>query len=385
MGFLEEESARRRLQTYLHDLEEERTKIQVFQRELPLCFELVSRTIEGCRQQLVAGGELVGHGRRDWDDDTSSDGPVFEEFIPIKRSREDGEEEDNDRHRRRSRDEEEVEEEKPSKKPDWMKSVQLWTSAQPQAASTPAQEDMSARVKPIVVEPKRPNGAFQPFQREKRDAVAAAPAASVHQPAGAVVSVAPLPRHPQLACAASSTGDTGGSSKGIGPGAGTAGGGECDDKEGQSSQRKVRRCWSPELHGRFLEALKQLGGAHVATPKQIRELMKEEGLTNDEVKSHLQKYRLHTRRSSPPAAEANSGRGGGGASHQQQQQLILVGGLWAQPVSQYAPVTPAPAAAEKQLLSNGHHHNLLLSKSKACDRGESSPATSTSSHTITSH
>jgi SHAQKYF class myb-like DNA-binding protein len=36
----------------------------------------------------------------------------------------------------------------------------------------------------------------------------------------------------------------------------------------------------------------------VATPKQIRDMMKVDGLTNDEVKSHLQKYRLHTRRTS---------------------------------------------------------------------------------------
>ncbi|GBG68864.1 hypothetical protein CBR_g3557 [Chara braunii] len=64
--------------------------------------------------------------------------------------------------------------------------------------------------------------------------------------------------------------------------------------------RKARRCWSPELHRRFVDALTILGGPQVATPKQIRELMKVEGLTNDEVKSHLQKYRLHTRRPSPP-------------------------------------------------------------------------------------
>ncbi|RWV98766.1 hypothetical protein GW17_00038369 [Ensete ventricosum] len=107
-------------------------------------------------------------------------------------------------------------------------------------------------------------------------------------------------------------------------------------------QRKARRCWSPELHRRFVLALQQLGGAQgqigflsylkyveigfddsmdgkkirffrstmdfvvgrergkwkqiseidhliLATPKQIRELMKVDGLTNDEVKSHLQK------------------------------------------------------------------------------------------------
>ncbi|GMI68853.1 ULT1 INTERACTING FACTOR 1, HRS1 HOMOLOG5 [Hibiscus trionum] len=64
----------------------------------------------------------------------------------------------------------------------------------------------------------------------------------------------------------------------------------------QQNSRKQRRCWSPELHRRFVEALQQLGGSQVATPKQIRELMQVDGLTNDEVKSHLQKYRLHIRK-----------------------------------------------------------------------------------------
>ncbi|KAL6526181.1 hypothetical protein OROMI_029821 [Orobanche minor] len=65
-------------------------------------------------------------------------------------------------------------------------------------------------------------------------------------------------------------------------------------------QRKQRRCWSPELHRLFVDALDNLGGPEVATPKQIREEMKVEGLTNDEVKSHLQKYRIHIRRISSP-------------------------------------------------------------------------------------
>lgn len=34
----------RRYQDYIHALEEERRKIQVFQRELPLCLQLVSQS-----------------------------------------------------------------------------------------------------------------------------------------------------------------------------------------------------------------------------------------------------------------------------------------------------------------------------------------------------
>ncbi|KAK5818212.1 hypothetical protein PVK06_023146 [Gossypium arboreum] len=49
-----------------------------------------------------------------------------------------------------------------------------------------------------------------------------------------------------------------------------------------------RRCWSSELHSRFVEALNMLGGIEVATPKQIRNLMQVEGLTIEQVKSHLQ-------------------------------------------------------------------------------------------------
>ncbi|XP_074305205.1 transcription factor HHO5-like [Silene latifolia] len=63
-----------------------------------------------------------------------------------------------------------------------------------------------------------------------------------------------------------------------------------------TAERKQRRSWSPELHCRFIDALEKLGGSQVATPKQIRDLMQVDGLTNDEVKSHLQKYRLHVRK-----------------------------------------------------------------------------------------
>ncbi|KAF2616206.1 hypothetical protein F2Q70_00012967 [Brassica cretica] len=61
-------------------------------------------------------------------------------------------------------------------------------------------------------------------------------------------------------------------------------------------KKEQRRRWSQDLHRRFVDALRRIGGSQVATPKQIRDEMKVDGLTNDEVKSHLQKYRMHIRK-----------------------------------------------------------------------------------------
>ncbi|KAG9129891.1 hypothetical protein Leryth_007038 [Lithospermum erythrorhizon] len=63
--------------------------------------------------------------------------------------------------------------------------------------------------------------------------------------------------------------------------------------ESSVCKKKHRRCWSQELHRLFVDAIEQLGGAQVAKPKQIKEVMRVRGLTNTEIKSHLQKYRLH--------------------------------------------------------------------------------------------
>ncbi|XP_073046228.1 transcription factor HHO6-like [Primulina eburnea] len=71
--------------------------------------------------------------------------------------------------------------------------------------------------------------------------------------------------------------------------------------EEKQHTKKQRRSWSPELHHRFVEALLKLGGAGAATPRLIRENMAVEGLTLDQVKSHLQKYRIHTKKSTPPS------------------------------------------------------------------------------------
>lgn len=53
--------------------------------------------------------------------------------------------------------------------------------------------------------------------------------------------------------------------------------------------------WTPELHSRFVNAINHLGLSN-AVPKTILQLMNVEGMTRENVASHLQKYRLYIRR-----------------------------------------------------------------------------------------
>jgi hypothetical protein len=97
--------------------------------------------------------------------------------------------------------------------------------------------------KAAVTEVKRngAGGAFQPFHREK----------SVGKSSNQAISKAPpsVPASATSSIAGAVTGGTGG------------GGNKKEDKE-KGNQRKQRRCWSPELHRRFLHSLQQLGGSH---------------------------------------------------------------------------------------------------------------------------
>ncbi|KAL1317884.1 hypothetical protein HN51_070091 [Arachis hypogaea] len=316
---------------YIEALEDERRKIQVFHRELPLSLELVAQAIEACRQQLSGTTtEYNLNGQSECSEQTSTDDPVFEEFIPIKKRAspdcdeeddeeyyDDGEEQHSHRNKIQKEDSTNNNNNNSScstdkKKSDWLRSVQLW-NPDPQ----PPKEDVPRKAS--VVEVKRSiGGAFQPFHREE-STVGKVNASSSSLPTAKTPSSPPVP-------ATSSTGpvSTGGN----------AGSGGKREEKGQG-QRKQRRCWSQELHKRFLHALQQLGGADSATPKQIRELMKVDGLTNDEVKSHLQKFRLHTRR--PTTMIPNS-------ANSQTAPLFLVGNIFVQP-QEYAAATAAIATS----------------------------------------
>ncbi|XVE71105.1 hypothetical protein DITRI_Ditri10aG0123800 [Diplodiscus trichospermus] len=74
------------------------------------------------------------------------------------------------------------------------------------------------------------------------------------------------------------------------------------ENEDPSTQKKPRVVWSVELHRKFVAAVNQLG-LDKAVPKKILDLMNVEGLTRENVASHLQKYRLYLKRLSSVATQ----------------------------------------------------------------------------------
>ncbi|CAA2977571.1 transcription factor HHO3-like [Olea europaea subsp. europaea] len=349
-----------RSQDYIQALEEERRKIQVFHRELPICLELVTQAIETRKQQLSGKTTEYDHNViSECSEQTSNEGPVLEEFIPTKRTL--STTVDDKQELKRSKNNTNVTyNDNVSKKSDWLRSVKLWNPT----TDPPSKEDSLRNMSVLEVNRIRSGGAFHPFQKEKSSVT------TPQRPIGMSAQVA----------ASSSVEET--SSGGGG------GGNYKDEKEGQF-QRKPRRSWSPELHRKFLQALQRLGGPQVATPKQIRDLMEVDGLTNDEVKSHLQKYRLHRRR--PGHLILNNSR--------QAEQFVVVGGIWAPPPEYdaamatkttaatcnqiYAPIAsrPPPPPLQRQQYKQFHSDDRA---SHTDDRARSrSPATSSSTHTIT--
>jgi two-component response regulator ARR-B family len=81
-----------------------------------------------------------------------------------------------------------------------------------------------------------------------------------------------------------------------------------EDKNTPQSTKRPRVHWSSHMHSQFVAAVNKLG-IDKAVPKKILEFMGVEGLTRENVASHLQKYRLYLKKASKidggtPAAAA---------------------------------------------------------------------------------
>ncbi|XP_023528286.1 transcription factor MYBC1-like [Cucurbita pepo subsp. pepo] len=89
--------------------------------------------------------------------------------------------------------------------------------------------------------------------------------------------------------------------------------GDCGDLGSGEPARTLKRprlVWTPQLHKRFVDAVAHLGIKN-AVPKTIMQLMSVDGLTRENVASHLQKYRLYLKR----MQGISSGSGGGGGAN----------------------------------------------------------------------
>ncbi|KAI4300920.1 hypothetical protein L6164_034246 [Bauhinia variegata] len=75
--------------------------------------------------------------------------------------------------------------------------------------------------------------------------------------------------------------------------------------------KRPRLVWTPQLHKRFVDAVAHLGIKN-AVPKTIMQLMSVDGLTRENVASHLQKYRLYLKRMQGLSGGSGGGSGGAG-------------------------------------------------------------------------
>uniref|UniRef100_A0A7N0TAY8 HTH myb-type domain-containing protein n=1 Tax=Kalanchoe fedtschenkoi TaxID=63787 RepID=A0A7N0TAY8_KALFE len=361
----------KQLEDFLACLEDERLKIEAFKRELPLCMQLLSNAVEASRQKLQAV-KSSNQGPR----------PVLEEFIPLKSPTADGEEDH-------------AASKNASDKSNWMVSAQLWSQTPStdnnglitRQLESPYQTDMGLSITSSNLTlldtshttKQRNSGAFSPFNKDRTSTgpnlpnpnLALANTNDHHLLEEKKIGSELIPE-----CPTRETIITPGNFNGAGmmddePMKGTNNSADTlttsntthttnNNSSSNQPHRKARRCWSPDLHRRFVNALQMLGGSQVATPKQIRELMKVDGLTNDEVKSHLQKYRLHTRRPSPSPQPA----AGGPAA-----QLVVLGGIWVPP--EYAAhhsgataalygAAPHQAVGPEFYAAAGPHHRQLF-------------------------
>ncbi|XP_008788550.2 transcription factor MYBC1-like [Phoenix dactylifera] len=101
-----------------------------------------------------------------------------------------------------------------------------------------------------------------------------------------------------------------------------------DEGAAARTLKRPRLVWTPQLHKRFVDAVAHLGIKN-AVPKTIMQLMGVEGLTRENVASHLQKYRLYLKRMQQTSSSADGHGGaalaGGGHISAADHQLFASG------------------------------------------------------------
>ncbi|XWS67988.1 hypothetical protein CRYUN_Cryun04dG0051600 [Craigia yunnanensis] len=266
-----------KLDAFVKGLEEEMRKIDAFKRELPLCMLLLNDAILALKEESM---QCM----------TRNVEPVLEEFIPLKSNKKENSEEDgaliiskeekdsNNNNCNNNKD-----------KQNWMSSVQLWnTDDDAHKLDTKRNDkDLFQRYKHMgeaALMPFKVNLGFT-VRKEKKEEIPVdgltllTPGIkNMKEGSGSTAS--------RTSCSRAVSSSTPNARLNFRSGPQPLS--NHQQQQQQQTARKQRRCWSPELHRRFVNALQQLGGSQVATPKQIRELMQVNGLTNDEVKSHLQ-------------------------------------------------------------------------------------------------
>eukprot|EP00252_Welwitschia_mirabilis_P014869 TRINITY_DN3291_c0_g1_i4.p1 TRINITY_DN3291_c0_g1~~TRINITY_DN3291_c0_g1_i4.p1 ORF type:complete len:315 (+),score=43.39 TRINITY_DN3291_c0_g1_i4:406-1350(+) len=275
----------KRLDEYLKGLEDERKKIEGFKRELPFCMHLLNEAIAASKEVLadlqapLQDSSVYGFPL----EERSTRKPVLEEFLPIKKSA--GESSDGSYEMYRP----------VSKKtkfdngqePNWMSTVQLWSQPeeckpmkrQEEICVNRHEEDnthLRKEVKLFSDSKQRSGGAFVPFSRERQTN----PTTDIGKclPDLALSSAEPEHEEELKSNNENSAMSNGSRSRSPGPTRSTesaemrnpnpthasvsskALSSQTQPANGQT-QRKARRCWSPELHRRFVNALQQLGGS----------------------------------------------------------------------------------------------------------------------------
>ncbi|XP_071689547.1 transcription factor MYBC1-like [Rutidosis leptorrhynchoides] len=141
----------------------------------------------------------------------------------------------------------------------------------------------------------------------------------------------------------------------------TTGGGGGD--EPARTLKRPRLVWTPQLHKRFVDAVAHLG-IKSAVPKTIMQLMSVDGLTRENVASHLQKYRLYLKRMQ--GLSSGSGSGSGSGSDPASDRLFASSPVPAHFLHQgragpdhYLPYVPVPAQHMVAVAGVGHHHGQL--------------------------